>query len=87
MIPRDLLAETEPGHTELVGAKDLARAMENLSSDVKDRLALAHQRQKTYYDARTSEASLYKPGDLVLIFRPQWKKGRLERHQYAAPTR
>ncbi|KAK4021270.1 hypothetical protein OUZ56_003189 [Daphnia magna] len=48
---------------------------------------MVQQRQKTQYDARVSASPVYEPGDLVLIFRPQRKKGLAEKllHQYVGP--
>ncbi|KZS06230.1 Uncharacterized protein APZ42_030414 [Daphnia magna] len=87
VIPVDLLASTGPSQPKLVGAVDLMKAMMELREDVKDRLAMVQQRQKTQYDARVSAAPVYEPGDLVLIFRPQRKKGLAEKlmHQYVGP--
>ncbi|XP_045032675.1 uncharacterized protein LOC123474529 [Daphnia magna] len=87
VIPADLLAASGPSQTKLVGAEDLMKAMMEIREDVKDRLAMVQQRQKTQYDARVSAAPVYEPGDLVLIFRPQRKKGLAEKllHQYVGP--
>ncbi|KZS05414.1 Uncharacterized protein APZ42_031436 [Daphnia magna] len=87
VIPADLLAATGPSKPKLVGAEDLMKAMMELREDVKDRLAMVQQRQKTQCDARVSAAPVYEPGDLVLIFRPQRKKGLAEKllHQYVGP--
>ncbi|KZS03107.1 Uncharacterized protein APZ42_034226 [Daphnia magna] len=80
VIPADLLAVTRPSQPKLVGAEDLMKAMMELREDVKDRLAMVQQRQKTKYDARArvGAAPVYEPGHLVLIFCPQRKKGLAE---------
>ncbi|KAI9557178.1 pol polyprotein [Daphnia sinensis] len=54
VIPADLLAATGPNQPKLVDAEDLMKAMMELREDVKDRLAIVQQRQKTQYDARAS---------------------------------
>ncbi|KZS12009.1 Uncharacterized protein APZ42_023099 [Daphnia magna] len=51
VIPADLLAVTGPSQPKLFGAEDLLKAMMELREDVKDRLAMVQQRQKTQYDA------------------------------------